>query len=675
MYLKAFLLIVFLAINALIYFHTEKETQAKIDYSKQSHMNKLQINYEVFMLNQSNKADVIYKTIIANKKVLELLTQAKQTTDKATRSKLRAQFHTLLQSQYQVYKDQGVLQFHFVLPDNTSFLRFHKPNKFGDVLSSVRTDFAKVNKTHKVVRGFSQGRTAHAFRNVYPIFNAENEYIGAMEISYPSELLQQNLNQLSEIHSHFLVNKDIFESKMWQRDDRVLHYTQSIEHKDYLLTMSNLHGEDQHLEDLPQRIKNVQDQIDQKINGNMMFSVISNDDADNYVILSFYPIPQNVTYQTAAWLVAYDDAPIIYPAIRDNYIIRLITLILSAITLFFLYKLKKQSGELRTLLNSYDDNVIFSTTDTYGVITHVSKAFCEISGYEEEELLGRPHNIIRHPDMPQEAFEDMWKTIKEEKTWRGEVKNLKKDGGFYWVYAEVEPLYNENNHLIGYSATRHDITHKKEIENIQKEVIFTMGSIGESRSQETANHVKRVAEYSKVLALSYGLSINEVEILEQASPMHDIGKVGIPDAILNKPGKLTSQEFEVMKTHVDIGYKMLQSSERTLLKSAAIVAHEHHEKWDGSGYPRGLKGEEIHIYGRITALADVFDALGSDRCYKKAWDDEKVFSFLREESGKHFDPKLIELFFENIERILEIRNRFSDRLTLQENITRLRKSS
>jgi HD-GYP domain-containing protein (c-di-GMP phosphodiesterase class II) len=176
-----------------------------------------------------------------------------------------------------------------------------------------------------------------------------------------------------------------------------------------------------------------------------------------------------------------------------------------------------------------------------------------------------------------------------------------------------------------------------EIENTQKEVVFTMGSIGESRSKETGNHVKRVAEYSQLLAMYYGLDDKEAEMLKQASPMHDIGKVAIPDAVLNKPGRFDEAERKIMDTHAALGYEMLKHSNRALLKTAAIVAYEHHEKWDGTGYPRGLSGENIHIYGRITALADVFDALGSDRCYKKAWDDEKIFNLFKEEKGKHFD--------------------------------------
>ena len=200
----------------------------------------------------------------------------------------------------------------------------------------------------------------------------------------------------------------------------------------------------------------------------------------------------------------------------------------------------------------------------------------------------------------------------------------------------------------------------KEIDATQKEVLFTMGTVGELRSKETGNHVKRVAEYSRILALKYGLSEEEAEMLKHASPMHDIGKVAIPDAILNKPGRFSDEEFRYMQRHAELGYEMLRYSSRTLLKAAATVAYEHHEQYNGKGYPRGLKGDEIHIYGRITALADVFDALGSDRCYKKAWGDEAIFELFRQERGEHFDPKLVDIFFNNLSAFLEVRDKYAD---------------
>jgi len=202
---------------------------------------------------------------------------------------------------------------------------------------------------------------------------------------------------------------------------------------------------------------------------------------------------------------------------------------------------------------------------------------------------------------------------------------------------------------------------KQEFENIQSEVLLKVGEIGESRSKETANHVKRVAEYSYLLAKLYGLEEKEAKILYNASPMHDIGKVSIPDSILNKPSSLTNDEYKIMQDHATAGYELFKDSKGEILKAASIVAHEHHEKFNGKGYPRGIQGEEIHIFGRITALVDVFDALGSDRVYKEAWKFKKIMKLFKEERGEHFDPKLVDLFLENSDKFKEIRNNLKDK--------------
>lgn len=203
---------------------------------------------------------------------------------------------------------------------------------------------------------------------------------------------------------------------------------------------------------------------------------------------------------------------------------------------------------------------------------------------------------------------------------------------------------------------------QEEIENTQREIIFTLAETGELRSKETGFHVKRVAEYSYLLATLWGMPKKEAEILRLASPLHDIGKIAIPDAVLLKPGRLTDEEMEVMKTHAQLGYEMLKHSERRILKAAAIVSYEHHEKWEGSGYPQQTKGEDIHIYGRITAVADVFDALSCDRVYKKAWPMERILKLFKEERGKHFDPTLVDLFMNNLDKFLEIKAQYKDEI-------------
>ena len=205
-----------------------------------------------------------------------------------------------------------------------------------------------------------------------------------------------------------------------------------------------------------------------------------------------------------------------------------------------------------------------------------------------------------------------------------------------------------------------NIALNNEILETQREVIWKLGEVVETRSRETGNHVKRVAEFTAVLADACGLSHEEVNILRFASPMHDVGKMAIPDEILKKPGKLTPEEMEIMKSHTRIGYEMLCHSTRTLMKTAAIVALQHHERYDGKGYPNGLSGEDIHIYGQVVAVADVFDALGVKRVYKDAWPLDKIVDYFREQRGQHFNPALVDAFFSKLDTLLAIREAFPD---------------
>ncbi|HPO12299.1 MAG TPA: response regulator [Candidatus Hydrogenedentes bacterium] len=200
----------------------------------------------------------------------------------------------------------------------------------------------------------------------------------------------------------------------------------------------------------------------------------------------------------------------------------------------------------------------------------------------------------------------------------------------------------------------------RDMEDDQREIVFTLGEIVETRSRETGNHVKRVAEYSKLLGRKCNFSFSECELLRLASPLHDAGKVGIPDAILNKPEELTKEEFEIIKTHTQIGHDMFKKRKKPVLQAAAIIALQHHERFDGNGYPIGLRGKEIHIYGRIVGIADVFDALGVDRVYKKAWDFDRIVDYFCTQRGKQFDPDLVDVFLGNIQEIIDIRNAFPE---------------
>ena len=200
----------------------------------------------------------------------------------------------------------------------------------------------------------------------------------------------------------------------------------------------------------------------------------------------------------------------------------------------------------------------------------------------------------------------------------------------------------------------------QEITDTQAELILRLGDVVESRSNEAGNHVRRMAEVCELLAKESGMSEDETAVLRHAAPMHDIGKISTPDAVLLKPGKLTPEEWEIMKQHPEVGRSLLEGSQRPILKAAAVIAHQHHEKYDGTGYPQGLKGDTIHPYARIVAVADVFDALSHKRCYKDAWPIAKVTEYLHEAAGTHLDPKYVELLIKHIDKADEINRNWPD---------------
>lgn len=208
--------------------------------------------------------------------------------------------------------------------------------------------------------------------------------------------------------------------------------------------------------------------------------------------------------------------------------------------------------------------------------------------------------------------------------------------------------------------THLSLVQRDELLETRLQVIQSLGAAAEYRDNETGNHIIRLSHHARRLALQVGYSVDAAEELFHAAPMHDVGKIGIPDAVLLKPGKLDSQEWAIMKSHAQIGAQIIGKHNSSLLKLAAELALQHHEKWDGSGYPYGLKGEEIMHQARIIAIVDVFDALLSTRPYKEPWPLDKVLALLEEEKGKHFQPELVEAFVQDLDAHLAIQQQWRD---------------
>jgi response regulator RpfG family c-di-GMP phosphodiesterase len=272
--------------------------------------------------------------------------------------------------------------------------------------------------------------------------------------------------------------------------------------------------------------------------------------------------------------------------------------------------------------------------------------------------------------LPTHLLEDVATVLKTKKP-------LMKDGE-YWGYFQArggkdnviylrsqQPLSEDDSSLIQLFLQNVSIAYEntllhEEIEGTQRDIVYMLGEAIETRSRETGQHVRRVAEYCYLIAKGIGLADRDAEILKIAAPLHDVGKIGIPDAILHKHGKLDGEEWVVMRTHAEIGQEMLGQSGREILQAAALLAGHHHEKWDGSGYPHGLREQEIHVYGRIGALADVFDALGTRRSYKEPWPLEQILDYLREQRARHFDPDIVDWVLNHVDAMNEVASAFPD---------------
>ncbi len=328
--------------------------------------------------------------------------------------------------------------------------------------------------------------------------------------------------------------------------------------------------------------------------------------------------------------------------------------------------------QLTSLLDLSEHAAYFKVSSGFAV-TRESAGYHVLAGTGSYEKLINQHNC--HAELAQEVRTSLERAITEKKNQYHDdhmVAYFESKGGeeHLLFISNVGQLERLDYQLIEIFCANVSIafenTHlKDELEKTQQETVYMLGEAVESRSKETGNHVKRVAELSYLLAIAAGIDEKEADIIKAAAPLHDLGKIGVPDVILNKPGKHSPEEWKLMQQHVGIGHEMLKSSNRPILKMAAIIAQQHHEHWDGEGYPRGLKHNAIHIAGRITAVADVFDALTSDRCYKKAWDITHVVEHFKEQRGKQFDPSLVDLLLVNLEQALYIRDHLKDKINLQ----------
>ncbi len=332
--------ILFIIINIIVYSLTELNKDQRIQVSLDSHLNKLKTNYEVLLFHQKQAADAAYKSTIDKKFVIDILSKTK-TASKEEMDQLRDELARKLKSKYKILHKLGILQYHFVLPNNIVFLRMHKISKYGDDLSKIRYSFKYVNETHKEVHGFEHGKTAHGFRNIYPIFDENHNYLASLDISFSSNYLQEYLINVSKMHTHFLVNKDIFSVKAWNRDDVVLNYIPSSENENFMMSIKHSDYEKKHIIKNLERLKPIKDDIYEKMAKEKEFSVYTQYDG-KAIVVSFYPIKNIKDKKTVVWIVSYDDDSFIDLTIKMYYGVRTASFILFLVLLYFIYRVLNQ---------------------------------------------------------------------------------------------------------------------------------------------------------------------------------------------------------------------------------------------------------------------------------------------------------------------------------------------
>lgn len=291
------------------------------------------------------------------------------------------------------------------------------------------------------------------------------------------------------------------------------------------------------------------------------------------------------------------------------------------------------------------------------IIACTGKYFSESDSLENSDINERVKNIITQVFQSKSHFfgSDCFVGYYETGNNVSSVLYIEFEDDAEHFRANLAELYASNIAMI-----LEKISKQHEVERMQKELLYVVSESVEARSKETGGHVRRVAHLCELLSIKLALPTSFIEAIRLAAPLHDLGKIAIPEKILHKPGKLDDDEWEVMKTHAEIGGELLEKSNASVSKLASRLARYHHENWDGSGYPEGLSGKDIPIEARIMAISDVFDALGSRRCYKQKWSNEEIKQFIIEQQGKKFDPCIVDIFIDEFDEFVAIREKYPD---------------
>ena len=356
MILKIKLLIAFIVLFSFILYLNTANKNSLIKNELNEVVKILQTNFDITDAHNAIDAKSINFFMSKNKKIYEIMTKALDAND-SQRDRLRKELYTLLKSQYDAMRKRGVLQFQFVFPDSTSFLRMHKPDKYGDYIGIVRYSFYNTNKTKEATFGFEQGRTSHAFRNVFPLFNDKGRYLGCYEVSYSSEYIQDNLININKIHSHFLVKKALFDSNAWKRKYLVLDYIPSIENSNFMFSTTSHYDKNILLKSKKYLIDPHREHIEKNMNAQKRFAIYEKMD-DEIKVIAFIPINNVKNQKTDAYLVSYTKSKHIANILNIYYLINYFSFLVLAVILFLVYKNMLSRISLERELKKQADDII-----------------------------------------------------------------------------------------------------------------------------------------------------------------------------------------------------------------------------------------------------------------------------------------------------------------------------
>lgn len=363
--------------------------------------------------------------------------------------------------------------------------------------------------------------------------------------------------------------------------------------------------------------------------------------------------------------------------LTTGYLVRGVTLL--AVALMLGTFVERRRGLEASILRYYDASLdLLATGSVGGRLTRVNPAWQRTLGHTPEALYAKQFLSFIHPEDREASVAEMHRLARGEETVAFRNRFLTAQGDYRWLeWSAATPGSDGVIHAVARDVTaQYEAEHQladnaralevmiaertRELDEARAETLRQLAIAAEYRDDETYQHTERVGHVASRLALGLGLPAGQVTLLRQAAPLHDVGKLAIPDRILLKPGKLTEQEFEVMKTHAELGARLLSSGGSPVLQMAATIAATHHERWDGRGYPKGLAGETIPLVGRIVAVADVFDALTHDRPYKPAWPIEQAIAEIGSGAGSQFDPRVVAAFLGLREELLALREELGE---------------